>query len=155
MSSYQFKCTAVRDHITIIDNLVEMLLSANGVTETKRFCFAVHELVINSVEAMQKTACMKGADQIVIRLRIDEEVLEFTINDWGGGLPAEVYARLHTEESGELSMDESGRGISMIRMFIDEFIYFKESDGSCTYQIIKRRMDDDKNAENQSGGRDQ
>jgi len=133
----RFECAACLAYVSVIDQIVENLLLHEGVKEFEKFCFATHELVINSVEAMQTRKAPDDPGNITMDLKISDHELMFSINDKGGGIPIMPEESDEGTETREISLEDRGRGLSLIRLFSDLFVMKAETDGSHTYTITK------------------
>lgn len=134
MYELYFKCTAVPESISLIDNLIELTIKRLHYCNYKKVCFAIHELVINSIDAMNKNN--QSFKQLSISLVCSKKHVLFSINDFGGGLPSDILNNLHSNNLDSLGLNESGRGLALIKMFVDSLTYNEENDGSFTYKII-------------------
>ncbi|KNY28804.1 ATP-binding protein [Pseudobacteroides cellulosolvens] len=134
MYELYFKCVAVPESISLIDNIIELTIKKIHNYDYKKICFAIHELVINSIDAMSKNN--QSFKQISISLICSKKHVLFSINDFGGGLPSNILNKLHTNNLDSLGLNESGRGLAIIKMFVDNLTYNEENDGSFTYKIV-------------------
>lgn len=134
MYEFSFKCAAVPESISLIDNLIELTIKRLHNCNYKKVCFAIHELVINSIDAMNKNG--QSSKQLSISLVCSKQYVLFSINDFGGGLPSNILNNLHSNNLDSLGLNESGRGLALIKMFVDSLTYNEENDGSFTYKIV-------------------
>ncbi len=135
MSILNYECKADISNIEIIDKLLEITLNYHKINWYRQFCFAAHELLINSIEAMSKHS--SSLDKIFIELAININSITFSIYDTGGGLPFDINdlpARYNIS-----NMKSSGRGLFMIKSLVDDFSFFKADNGQYIYKISKNR----------------
>ncbi|HEY9062938.1 MAG TPA: hypothetical protein VIO64_20940 [Pseudobacteroides sp.] len=134
MSKLTLKCAAIPENIWLIDSLVELTIKSEHVFGYKKACFAMHELVINSVQAMSKNN--KFNKQITIVLVCSKKYIFFSINDFGGGLPLNILENISINPLDNMGLNESGRGLALVNLFVDKLKCKKEKNGSFTYKII-------------------
>lgn len=130
-------CGVDDENIVQSDTWLKKLLSKEHNRFNLEFCFAAHEMVINSVEAMREKV---KTGNLVIELEQYEDRCVFSIIDHGEGLSAEQvdkYVHAKVVEAPEDNNQENGRGFYLIRKFTDRFIYEPLQEGNYKYTIIK------------------
>jgi anti-sigma regulatory factor (Ser/Thr protein kinase) len=134
MSKLTFKCAAIPENIPLIDSLIEINIKSMHFFGYKKVCFAIHELVINSIEAMNKSN--QYDKQITLTLVCNKKHVFFSINDFGGGLPLNFLNNIHLNPLENMGLNESGRGLALVNIFAGKLKYKEEKNGSFTYKIV-------------------
>lgn len=134
MIKLTFKCAAIPENISLIDSLVELTIKSVHGFGYNKACFAMHELVINSIQAMSKNN--KFNKQITITLACSKKYIFFRINDFGGGLPINILNNIFINPLENMGLNESGRGLALVNLFVDKIKYKEERNGSYTYKIF-------------------
>lgn len=130
-------CGAEADNLDMLDAMIGLALDRNGVKDARRFAFAAHELLINSVEAMSRLEEIRF-EPLQVKLNIDDALCAFQVTDRAGGIPARLLAERDPDDASGLC-EESGRGLSLVRLYADVFEMIAEDDGSYTYRMAVRR----------------
>jgi len=139
MIEVKYACSSNIFNIPKIDNLLCFLLEHENILEYRGFCFAAHELLINSIEALRGIYSKSLQNDINVYIQISDDIILFSINDRGGGIPEETMQRIDKLNMEDLLNEERGRGIYLIKNFVDEFSYAAEDNGSFSYTISSRR----------------
>jgi serine/threonine-protein kinase RsbW len=103
-----------------------------GEDECEQIEMAIHESVINAIWHGNKNDESK---QVQLRYQIHPDSLEVRIRDEGEGFDLDAVADPLKEEN---LLRVSGRGIFLIRSFMDEFRVERHRDGGTEVTLIKR-----------------
>jgi anti-sigma regulatory factor (Ser/Thr protein kinase) len=136
MSILNYECKATAHNIEVIDDMIELLLKLHSIDWYRSFCFATHELLINSVEAMSKDP--ENNNKLYIRITIGISAVTLSVSDTGGGLSKEILDSLTGFDLADA--ENHGRGLFMIQSLVDDFKFSKEENGRYTYKITKNRL---------------
>lgn len=139
MEVLQLEMMPVSQEITRVDNAIERFLIEAGFTPYKDVRFAVHELLINSVQAMNQKYAGACPYLITIAAKANPDIAEVCITDYGGGLPEGLSEYLEDIAFEDILLQESGRGLLIVKCLTDFFECSLSLDGAASYKIIKRR----------------
>lgn len=144
MLEFTLRCSAGPENIDILDGIVGMILDHEEMAHADRIGFAIHELIINSVEAMNGQPLLEADRIIKVKLILDKADCMFSINDRGGGLTESILDTMECEtgedfREGTDAMAECGRGLNLVRRWSDSFQVLSEADGSYTYTLTVHR----------------
>jgi len=134
----------VSQEIERVDHEIERFLIDEGFKQYKDVQFAAHELLINSVKAMNQKYEDSCPYVIKIEAKANSEIVELSVTDYGGGLAEDWRQSLENVLFEDILMMESGRGLLLINCLTDFFDCSLTPDGAATYTIIKRRDDNGK-----------
>ncbi|RAK19142.1 anti-sigma regulatory factor (Ser/Thr protein kinase) [Anoxybacillus vitaminiphilus] len=109
------------ESIEFCDQICEQTFSFFALEMKNELKLAVHEAVINSVQA----TCSKYTDienmPIKLMIRIYEnDRIEVFVYDHAGGIPDDVLAQLLEKKFEEVLWEESGRGLLLIQTLMDK-----------------------------------
>lgn len=144
MKDFHYSCKAEMTQIHLIDQWLETTLTKEKVADYKGFVFACHELVINSVDAVQsaiENRCILLDTKLTINLKLTPIEMSFSITDCGGGLSDSQQNTLlsHLNDTvPEDPLQEFGRGTYLIRHLVDHYQYAEDTTGYFTYTISKK-----------------
>lgn len=133
MNILNYECEAKIQNIELIDSILEITLKHYEIEWYRQFCFAAHELLTNSIEAMSKHSNVDN--KIFIKLIMGTDLVSFRVSDTGGGVQADINDLIKKNET--LNMEGRGRGLYMIKALVDNFYFFKADDDHYTYVISK------------------
>jgi anti-sigma regulatory factor (Ser/Thr protein kinase) len=139
MEIMQLEMMPVNREITRVDSAMEGFLISVGFKQYKDVLFAAHELLINSVQAMNQKYEESCPYVIKIEAKASPDIVEISITDYGGGLPEGWRESLEDLGFEDFFLLESGRGLMMINVLTDSFECGLSPDGAAIYKIIKRR----------------
>ncbi|WP_028552202.1 ATP-binding protein [Paenibacillus sp. UNC451MF] len=138
--------------IDMSDEMAENFLKYSGVPQYRKLCYAVHELVINAVEATlrhqasvneaNRCSDSMGLEHIIrLRMELEEGEVVITITNY-----AELGAcqAIHSKRSAnmdDLLHEERGRGLLIAKRWSDQLTFDQEEDGKITIQLRKRGDD--------------
>ncbi|UQZ85895.1 hypothetical protein SK3146_05185 [Paenibacillus konkukensis] len=154
-----------RKFIDLSDEMTESFLKYTGVPQYRKLCFAVHELVINAVEAsLSQYGCSGaygacGAEEqspsladrsgelkaagsgctISLKMELVESDIVITISNRAE--PSAVQ-RLHSMRGmtlDDLLHEERGRGLLIAKRLSDELTFDQDERGQITIELRKRR----------------
>lgn len=106
-----------------------------------RVGMAVHESMINAILHGNKNDASK---RVVLKIQVHPDRLEIRIRDQGTGFePKSVRDPLEAENL----LKVSGRGIFLIRTFVDEFRVRKAEGAGTEVTLVKRKYPNDRRSE--------
>ncbi|MCP8969462.1 ATP-binding protein [Ectobacillus ponti] len=123
--------------IDFMEGLCRRILEEVSFSHTDRLLFAVHEGLINAVEATKVAYGQTLAHPISIRIAANGGLAEIQISDSAGGISAQSLQKLETGGLGDALLEESGRGLLLIKHLADEVFY--QVEGDMTTLIIRKR----------------
>lgn len=121
-------------NVEVADELSRRVTTQAGFAEDEReqIEMAVHESLINAIWHGNKNDASK---RVWVRYQIHEDRLEVRIRDQGAGFNVEAIPDPLEEEN---LLRVSGRGIFLIRSFMDDFRVEKLREGGTEVVMIKR-----------------
>jgi serine/threonine-protein kinase RsbW len=121
-------------NVEVADEISRRVTNTAGFAEDEceQIEMAIHESLINAIWHGNKN---DGSKQVWMRLQIHEDRLEVRIRDQGEGFDIDAIADPLQEEN---LLRVSGRGIFLIRSFMDEFHVEKLREGGTEVTMIKR-----------------
>jgi serine/threonine-protein kinase RsbW len=121
-------------NVEVADEMSRRVTSTAGFgeDECEQIEMAIHESVINAIWHGNKNDASK---QVLLRFQILEDRLEIRIRDEGEGFDLDAVADPLKEEN---LLRVSGRGIFLIRSFMDEFRVERLRDGGTEVTMIKK-----------------
>jgi anti-sigma regulatory factor (Ser/Thr protein kinase) len=138
MEIMQLEMMSVSREITRVDKAIECFLIGVGFKQYRDVLFAAHELLINSVQAMNQKYEEPCPYVIKIEAKASPDIVEISITDYGGGLPEGLRESLEDLGFEDFFSRENGRGLMMINVLTDFFECSLRPDGAAIYKIIKR-----------------
>lgn len=100
--------------------------------ETFRFGYAVREAMVNAVVHGNRYSANK---QVRLQIARSHNALEVLISDQGDGFRADQQCDPLAEEN---LLNQSGRGLTLIRAFTDEFQVGPNQPGGTLARLVKR-----------------
>jgi serine/threonine-protein kinase RsbW len=104
--------------------------------EQHRFGMAVRETVVNAVVHGNRYNARK---KVYLRIAADKDRLTVTVTDEGEGFQVENLPNPVTEEN---ILQQSGRGIFLVRAFVDEFRVRRAAPKGAEVTLVKYRRRD-------------
>ncbi|OXM85284.1 ATP-binding protein [Paenibacillus rigui] len=133
--------------VDLSDEMMESFLKYSGVSQYRKLCFAVHELVVNAVESTLKlresgAGKQEGAvaeeAKILIRMELNGDDIVITISNHGYGCDAPAMAELPKLSFDELLLEERGRGLLLAKRLSDQLTFDQDDQGRITMQLRKK-----------------
>ncbi|MGD8188918.1 ATP-binding protein [Brevibacillus ginsengisoli] len=139
MIHVQIDCPASIEMVEYLDQICEWTISRYNKLESRKVVLAVHEAIINSVEAMKRRYGEQNTESnISLKIRLQMEEIEVKIIDSAGGLSAEAKERLQNQDFDDLIWEEDGRGLLFIKHLVDEVWQDQDEDGRFVMGLRKR-----------------
>lgn len=138
MIHVQVECPASVEMVEFLDQICEWTLSRYNQLESRKIALAVHEAIINSVEAMKRRYGDQENHLIAVKIQIQMEEIEVKIIDTAGGLPSEAQERLKNQDFDDIIWEEDGRGLLFMRHLVDEVWHGIDDDGRFVMGLRKR-----------------
>ncbi|MBN6188986.1 ATP-binding protein [Aneurinibacillus sp. BA2021] len=91
---------------------------------------AVHELLINSIEASSLRCGTEHTASLTLRITQNEDETEITVEDQAGGIPSEHLAAMKHTAFENILWQERGRGLLFVQALVDEWEYTAQAEGS-------------------------
>lgn len=138
--------TPCQRFIDMSDEMSESFMKYTGIAHYRRLCCAVHELVINAVEAAGRQQ-MSGEDALSLdntlwlRMEVEEGEVIVTITNKSAAGTAEA---IHGKKSlcmEDLLLEERGRGLLIAKRWSDQLTFDQKEDGTMTIQLRKKGGD--------------
>lgn len=142
--------------IDLSDEMTESFLKYTGVAQYRKLCFAVHELVINAVEAAMhhqhvqrregregtgredgKTGEMSGCT-VSVRMELNEGDIVITITNNACRHAGQTIGRRSQMKLEELLYEERGRGLLLAKRLSDQLTYEQDDSGRMTIELRKK-----------------
>jgi len=132
------KSPACDESIEFLDRICEKTLMQAGFEDWRSISFAVHEIIINGIEAT-KQKCNENSSDKVITLKIyaKEDEVEIHVEDEGDGMDKGRLDKVNEMDFEDVLGDESGRGLLMVKHFVDKI--WCEIGAKHSVKIQKRR----------------
>lgn len=123
------------DSVDAAEEKVSSLLAEMGFQEEEsfRFGYAVREALVNAVVHGNRYSANKRVHFLVTR---DGPAVEVRIRDEGEGFEVRTQADPLAEEN---LLNQSGRGLTLIRAFVDEFSVGPAADGG-TLAVLRKSL---------------
>ncbi len=135
------------NRMEVVEELARRVSATAGFDEDDqhKIEMAVHESVINAIWHGNKNDPSK---QVWLRFQIFDDRLEIRVRDQGSGFdPGKVLDPLAEENL----LNVSGRGIFLIRTFMDEY-RVKKLEGQGTEVTLVKRLDSDNSGQSRRDG---
>lgn len=131
------------DLIDLTDELSKVFLGGVAEDQSFKLCFAIHELMINAVEAVVKLGESSGEEQaavttITMTLRMVQDEVFVSISNQAG---PQVVATLEEASRGSMEslfQEERGRGIMLAQMIADGLTFDQDASGRLTIELWKK-----------------
>lgn len=133
----EIECLAEGKSIEFIDELLLKVMKQAEFPDYKQLHFAVHEAVINSIDATIKCYGQGHKKNINMKIIAEKQRVEVLICDKAGGLPKEVAESIKNINFEDKIWNERGRGILFIKHFVDECLYYLDETGDAVCKLIK------------------
>lgn len=114
------------ESIYVLDEFCKESLIKTDFKEWKRLYFAVHEAIINSVEATIKNCERPEEKTIKLRIFASTNEAEVHIIDQAGGIPDDKIEKLEERSLEDVLFGDNGRGILLIKELVDKVWQEKE-----------------------------
>ena len=134
LKEFYLKITPTWDEVTRADEFIGKALSEVEFYGSFQISFAIHELVINSVEALKADPL----ESIELFLKADKDNVEFILKDRAGGLKNTSIEILDNTNFEDILEEESGRGLLLVKHLTDSFEHYFDQEGKAVYKICKR-----------------
>jgi len=123
--------------VGLLDEFCRKSLINAHFNQWRGVCFAVHEAIINSVEATKKLYNDESINRdISVKILADENQVEIHIIDDAGGIPSECFHKSDGVQLENLLLNECGRGLLLIMTLVDKV--WQEYDGKYVLKLYKR-----------------
>ncbi len=120
-------------NLEYLDRMVLDTLICNSVTEAKKNQFALHETIINAIQAGEKVAETHNK-LFSVELKITDQVIEVNVKDYFGGFE-DVDDKLYEVSSLDI-FKSSGRGLLLIHHLVDEMKMFRDTEGAFNVNLV-------------------
>lgn len=117
------------ESIYALDEFCKEALIKINFKEWKKICFAVHEAIINSVEATMKNCEKPEEKTIKLRIFASNNEAEVHIIDQAGGIPDDEIEKLEEKNLEDVILGDNGRGILLIKELVDK-VWQEKEDGN-------------------------
>ncbi len=153
MIKVQIDCPAAVEMVEYLDQICEWTLSRINQVEHKKIVLAVHEAIINSVEAMKRRYGERYYEkQISMKIKVMSESIEIKVIDSAGGLPLEIQDKWKSKALEDLVWEEDGRGLLFMRHLMDEVWQDQDEDGRFITGLRKRVLRNESSGTEYSNG---
>lgn len=128
------KFEATNETIDVVDRILEALLPIQSCDKSMDMYIAAHELIINSIAAMNKTDKTEDGN-IEVFIALDRRNIEIKVTDFAGGAD-----KIHEKLEGNILdnlLSESGRGLFMVNSLVDDLSVTVEENSRTTCTIKK------------------
>ncbi|MDM8534884.1 ATP-binding protein [Clostridiaceae bacterium HSG29] len=133
MKEICLKIEADKQYLEYIDDVLLQTLRLFNGDLACRFQFALHEIIINSIQAAEKDNG-KTDNTITITLIKDDNEIRASVMDMFGGM--KETKKDYNKISKEQILEENGRGIFFIKEIVDEYSWELDDNGSFTVHIV-------------------
>ncbi|ANE46307.1 hypothetical protein SY83_08485 [Paenibacillus swuensis] len=133
------ECVPSWENMDHLDQMTEHLLSRLDTVHTRKLCFAIHELIINAMEATYR-AYGKAADcsSIALTIRLEHEDIIVKVTNTGQYNSLEAIRRNQDRHFEEMLSEESGRGLLLARHLSDELRVEQNEFGIVSIEFRKK-----------------
>lgn len=118
-----------KEYLEEIDKLIMDMLVSICEKEANRFHFAMHEVVINAIQAGERRQIDKD---IVVGIEFEDNCITGWVKDYFGGIDNEALNKKGTLFS------ESGRGLLLVEHLVDDFYFETREDKGFVVSIMKK-----------------
>lgn len=130
MIHVQIDCPASVEMVDFLDQISEWIIARYNRLESRKMVMAIHEAIINSVEAMKRRyGTDHTANHISMKMRLHTDQIEVMIIDTAGGLSVEVQEKMKQPDFHACLWEEDGRGLFIIHHLVDEVWHEQDEDG--------------------------
>lgn len=127
MITVQITTPCTEAWLDYLNNLCSSTLSCGTGEDQREICFAVNEILINSIEATKnKTKDQEGNYFLTLSIQIVETSVEIVISDQAEGKPAEIETELNNKTFEDVLWQERGRGLLFVQNLVDELWFDKK-----------------------------
>ncbi len=135
MKEICLKIQADKQYLKYIDDVLLQTLKLFNSDLASRFHFALHEIIINSIQAAERDNG-KNDNTVIITVGKDNNEIRASVMDMFGGMKEtkEVSKKI----SKERIFEENGRGILFIKEIVDEYSWELDDNGSFTVHIVMK-----------------
>ena len=123
--------------IHFIDRVMEAYMFTYNLPYEKEICFVVHELIINSVEAMEG-AQIDETETIEITVSYKDEELVISVIDKAGGIPENDWDEVVQYDLENFEFSDRGRGLFFVRNMVDSLLFKYVSETKFLVQVSKK-----------------
>lgn len=138
MIEVTIQCLAHEDSVYYINELCRKTLELVAFSDDRKVSYAVHEAVINSIEATTKRYGKDHKELMTVALKTCKDEVEVTIVDSAGGFEEDMMNDISRNIFAIDHFSERGRGFLFIKHFMDEVLFETREDG-LFYVILKKR----------------
>ncbi|WP_078553711.1 ATP-binding protein [Alkalihalobacterium alkalicellulosilyticum] len=139
MLSLQFTLPCRIDSISYFDQVIPYAIEQYVGEAQPHFSFAIHELLINSLEAVHTQFGKETSEEISVDVTVNEVDMIVTVTDNAGGLSEEDLVNIHELRLEDIVFQERGRGLLMVKELVDKLTFSKEGEHRFSTKIRKRR----------------
>lgn len=144
MLKVNIQCLAHEDSVFYINELCRNTLELIQFPEERKVLYAIHEVVINSIEATEKRYGKNHKQSMTVAIKTCKEEVEVIVGDAAGGFEECDNKDFSTSDL----FSERGRGFLFIKHFMDEVLFENKEDG-LFYVILKKRLQTEEKANEQ------
>ncbi|MEA1974713.1 MAG: ATP-binding protein [Bacillota bacterium] len=113
---------ANKKYLKYIDKTIFEYLTEFNVAKTKKTHFALHEIIINSIQAAENCELDIENKNIIIKLELYTDIIKVWVIDPFGGIDHDKEEILETQKDATKSLDSfNGRGILLIDHLVDKY----------------------------------
>jgi len=121
------------ENLKYLDGIIIDTLISNSVKEAKKIQLALHEAIINAIQAGEKVD-RTNKKLFSVELNITDQVVEANVKDYFGGFE-HVDDKL--DEVSSLDVFKSnGRGLLLIHHLVDEMKMFTDDEGAFNVKLV-------------------
>ena len=114
-------CSVELETVDFLDLLCEKTLKQVDFYAHRRLGFAVHEVIINAVEANRRKFGPENIGKtITLQIKVQKDEAEILVIDEAGGISTEDWDDTSQRTFEEVLWSENGRGLLLIKSFVNE-----------------------------------
>jgi len=119
-----------KEHLEFIDNTLTNFLKETGIEEYKKFRFALHEIIINSIQVICANEDPERNTTLRVRVEVSQEEISAVVTDWMKGIKKSKEAIIDAYDPVENLWNEEGRGIPLIEKMVDSYTWNLDEEGA-------------------------
>lgn len=122
--------------IHLIDEVMNTLTNSYNLPNKKEICFVVHELIINSVEAMEELK--KNEVEIEFQAHLRNGIIEISVIDYARGIEEDQLATMFEINTKHLTSSDRGRGLFFVKNMVDDISFYQFKENKFLVKVTKK-----------------
>ncbi|WP_176560080.1 ATP-binding protein [Brevibacillus dissolubilis] len=138
MIRVQIDCPAQHEYLELMEGTYQSTLEKVCFAGRHALYVAVHEALINAIEATQQTYGEETRETVSLQMTASPAEVVIHIIDSAGGIPQDVLDRQYCTTLEDRLWEENGRGLLIMKQMADELWFEKTDDGRQLVGLRKR-----------------